>query len=96
MGRMFNPPHPGEVLRDGVFDGTKITVTKAAGQLGVTRAALSRILNGRAGISPDMAVRLAKWLGHSPDSWLRMQMDYDLWQAERRSHPNVRRLKHAA
>ena len=96
MGRMFNPPHPGEVLRDGVFDGTKITVTKAAGQLGVTRAALSRILNGRAGISPDMAVRLAKWLGHSPESWLRMQMDYDLWQAERRPHPNVRRLKHAA
>ncbi len=96
MGRMFNPPHPGEVLRDGVFDGTQITVTEAAGQLGVTRAALSRILNGRAGISPDMAVRLGKWLGHSPESWLRMQMDYDLWQAERRPHPNVRRLKQAA
>lgn len=62
----------------------------------VTRAALSRILNGRAGISPDMAVRLGKWLGHSPESWLRMQMDYDLWQAERRPHPNVRRLKQAA
>ena len=96
MGRMFNPPHPGEVLRDGVFDGTQITVTDAAKQLRVTRAALSRILNGRAGISPDMAVRLGKWLGHSPESWLRMQMDYDLWQAERRPHPNVRRLKHAA
>ena len=96
MGRMFNPPHPGEVLRDGVFDGTQITVTEAAEQLGITRAALSRILNGRAGISPDMAVRLGKWLGHSPESWLRMQMDYDLWQAERRPHPNVRRLKHAA
>ena len=96
MGRMFNPPHPGEVLRDGVFDGTQITVTEAAEQLGITRAALSRILNGRAGISPDMAVRLGKWLGHSPESWLRMQMDYDLWQAERRPHPNVRRLKQAA
>ena len=96
MGRMFNPPHPGEVLRDGVFDGTQITVTDAAKQLRVTRAALSRILNGRAGISPDMAVRLGKWLGQSPESWLRMQMDYDLWQAERRPQPNVRRLKHAA
>jgi addiction module HigA family antidote len=96
MGRMFNPPHPGEVLRDGVLDGTGITVTDAARQLGVTRAALSRILNGRAGISPDMAVRLGKWLDHSPESWLRMQMDYDLWQAERRPRPSIRPLKRAA
>lgn len=96
MGRMFNPPHPGEVLRDGVLDGTGITVTEAARQLGVTRATLSRILNGRAGISPDMAVRLGKWLDHSPESWLRMQMDYDLWQAQRRPRPSIRRLKWAA
>ena len=96
MGRMFNPPHPGEVLRDGVLDGTGITVTEAARQLGVTRAALSRILNGRAGISPDMAIRLGKWLDHSPESWLRMQMDYDLWQAERQPRPSIRRLKRAA
>ena len=96
MGRMFNPPHPGEVLRDGVLDGTGITVTEAARQLGVTRAALSRILNGRAGISPDMAVRLGKWLDHSPESWLRMQMDYDLWQAQRRPRPSIRPLKRAA
>ena len=96
MGRMFNPPHPGEVLRDGVLDGTGITVTEAARQLGVTRAALSRILNGRAGISPDMAVRLGKWLDHSPESWLRMQMDYDLWQVERRPRPSIRPLTRAA
>ena len=96
MGRMFNPPHPGEVLRDGVLDGTGITVTEAARQLRVTRAALSRILNGRAGISPDMAVRLGKWLDHSPESWLRMQMDYDLWQAERRPRASIRPLKRAA
>ena len=96
MGRMFNPPHPGEVLRDGVLDGTGITVTEAARQLRVTRAALSRILNGRAGISPDMAVRLGKWLDHSPESWLRMQMDYDLWQAQRRPRPSIRPLKWAA
>jgi addiction module HigA family antidote len=96
MGRLFNPPHPGEVLRDGVLDGTGITVTEAARQLGVTRAALSRILNGRAGISPDMAVRLGKWLDHSPESWLRMQMDYDLWQAERQPRPSIRPLKRAA
>lgn len=78
MMRMHNSPHPGEVLKDGVFDDGGITVTEAARQLGVSRVQLSRLLNGRAGVSADMAVRLALWLGGSPESWLRMQADYDL------------------
>lgn len=96
MGRMFNPPHPGEVLKDGVFEGGGISVTDAARQLGVSRVQLSRLLNGRAGVSADMAIRLAMWLGGSPESWLRMQTDYDLWQSQQRGRPIVKRLKRAA
>ena len=83
MSRMFNPPHPGEVLKDGVMvDG--VTVTGLAKQLGVTRVALSRVLNAHAGISADMAIKLARVFGGSAESWLYMQANYDLWQAERR------------
>lgn len=63
MSRMFNPPHPGETLREDVLPALGLTVTEAATQLGVTRAALSRVLNGRAAISPVMALRLEGWLG---------------------------------
>lgn len=63
MTRIFNPPHPGETLRDDVLPALGLSVTEAASQLGVTRAALSRILHGHAGISPDMALRLEAWLG---------------------------------
>ena len=83
MTRMHNPPHPGEVLRDGVFTNTDITVTGFAERLGVTRVMLSRVLNKKAGISADMAVRLATALGTSPETWLHMQANYDLWQAEK-------------
>ena len=83
MARMYNPPHPGEVLRDGVFADTGITVTEFASRIGVTRVALSRVLNGKAGISADMAVRLAAALGGSAESWLHMQANYDLWKAEK-------------
>lgn len=84
MSRMFNPPHPGEVLKDGVMvEG--VTVTGLAKQLGVTRVALSRVLNAHAGISADMALKLARVFGGSPESWLYMQANYDLWQAERRA-----------
>lgn len=84
MSRMFNPPHPGEVLKDGVMvEG--VTVTGLAKQLGVTRVALSRVLNARAGISADMALKLARVFGGSAESWLYMQANYDLWQAERRA-----------
>ena len=83
MTRMFKPPHPGEVLRDGVFTDSNLTVTKFAQRLGVTRVALSRVINGKAGISAGMAVRLAAALGGSGESWLHMQANYDLWQAEK-------------
>lgn len=99
MSRMHNPPHPGEVLRDGVFADTRITVTDLAKRLGVTRVALSRVLNGKAAISADMAVRLAAALGGRAESWLHMQANYDLWLAEkalRGKVAKIARLKRAA
>jgi antitoxin HigA-1 len=80
---MHNPPHPGEVLRDGVFTDPIISVTSFAQRLGVARGTLSRMLNGKAGISADMALRLAAALGGTAQSWLHMQANYDLWQAEK-------------
>jgi addiction module HigA family antidote len=87
--RMHNPPHPGSVLRD-YLQG--VSVTNAARHLGVTRVALSRILNGSAGISADMALRLSDALGTSPDLWSGMQAQYDLWQASRKKRKKVGRL----
>ncbi len=89
---MHNSPHPGEVLRDGVFTDTRLTVTEFARRLGVTRVALSRVLNGRAAISAEMAVRLGAVLGGSAESWLKMQADYDLWQARKRLRNQVARI----
>ncbi len=82
MTRIFNPPHPGEVLRDGVFNGTGITITAFAQRIGVTRVTLSNVLNGKNGISADMAVRLAAALGGSAESWLNLQLQYDLANSE--------------
>ena len=93
---MHNPPHPGEVLRDGVFKDTGITVTNFARRLGVTRVALSRILNGHAAISAEMAVRLDAVLGGSAESWLTMQANYDLWQARRKLGRQVLRIARSA
>ncbi|MEM5325616.1 HigA family addiction module antitoxin [Paraburkholderia sp. JHI2823] len=91
--RMHNPPHPGETLRDDILPELGLTVTEAAAQLGVTRAALSRVLNGHAGISPEMALRLEAWLGEDnggrADLWLAMQVAYDLWQARAKGLPRV-------
>ncbi len=81
--RMHNPPHPGEVLRELCLEPLDLSVTRAAEALGVSRKTLSAILNGRAGISPEMALRLAKAFGTSAESWLNQQMQYDLWVAER-------------
>ena len=89
--RMHNPPHPGEVLRDGVFTDSQISVTDFAARLGVTRVALSRVLNGKAGISADMALRLAA-LGGSAHSWLHMQANYDLWNAEKSLKKTVAKI----
>ena len=84
--RMHNPPHPGSVLRE--YLGA-MSVTDAASHLGVTRAALSRILNGSAGISAGMALKLSDALGTSPDLWIGMQAQYDLWRASQRHHKRV-------
>lgn len=81
--KMHNPPHPGEVLRELCLEPLDLTVTEAAQALGVSRKTLSKILNGRAGISPEMAVRLSLAFGTTAESWMNQQMQYDLWHAER-------------
>ncbi len=78
---MFNPAHPGEILREDYLAPLEITVTGAAQHLGVTRKALSELLNARSGVSPTMAIRLEKAGLGKADHWLRMQMQHDLWQA---------------
>jgi addiction module HigA family antidote len=90
---IFNPAHPGEVLRDYLGD---MTVGEAASRLGVTRAHLSRILNGRAGVTPPMSLRLSAALGTSPDFWLKMQVQRDLWLAKKAKQPRIRRFPHLA
>lgn len=82
---MQNPPHPGEIVRAECLDPLGLTVTRAAEGLGVTRQALSDLVNGHAGISVEMAIRLSKAFGSSPETWLGMQMAYDLWQARGRA-----------
>lgn len=89
MSRMHNPPHPGAVLHEWLPD---VSVTQAATQLGITRAYLSRILHGHAGISADMALRLSDLLGTSAELWLGMQSAYDLWRAAQQPRPLVARL----
>jgi addiction module HigA family antidote len=97
MSTMHNPPHPGETLRDDVLPTLGLSVTEAAAQLGVTRAALSRVLNGRAAISPEMALRLQRWLGEDHGGragvWLGMQATYDLWQAQKNAGAKLNRIK---
>src|SRR4030042_2009385 len=80
--RMHNPPHPGEIIREFCIEPLNLSVTEAADALGVTRKTLSALLNGRAGISPEMALRLSKVIGRSPEGWLRLQLQFDLWKAE--------------
>jgi addiction module HigA family antidote len=80
--RMHNPPHPGEIIRELCIVPLDLTVTKAAEALGVTRKTLSTLLNGRAGISPEMALRLSKVFGRTSEGWLRLQLQFDLWKAE--------------
>ena len=91
--RMFNPPHPGEVLREMCLDPLGLTVTQAANALRVSRKTVSAILNGRAGISPEMAVRLSLAFGTSSELWLNLQVQHDLARAEqKRAGLRVRRL----
>ncbi len=94
---MKNPPHPGEVIRDAIENGLGLTVTAAAEGLGVSRKTLSQILNGRASVSTEMAIRLEKGIGSSAAAWLRMQMAHDLALAQRTARNiKVKRLAKAS
>ena len=91
--RMHQPPHPGEILRELCLAPLQLSVTEAADSLGVSRNTLSAILNGRAGISPEMAIRLSIAFNTTAESWLHQQMQHDLWLAERsRKRLRVRKL----
>jgi len=94
--RTHNPPHPGEVLADTVLGENGLSLSEFARKLGLSRATLSRVVNGRAAISADMALRLAAALGGSPESWLVMQASYDLWKAARKKRPKIELIKLAA
>lgn len=78
---MYNPPHPGEIVKYECLEPLGLTVTRAAEGLGVTRQALSSLLNEKSGMSVDMALRLSQAFGSTPKTWLRLQMAYDLWRA---------------
>jgi len=91
--KMKNPPHPGRIVRQECIEPLGLTVTAAARALGVTRQALNNLVNLKAGISPDMAIRLSKAFGSSPEVWLGLQLDYDLAQAEKKADKiKVRRV----
>jgi addiction module HigA family antidote len=79
---MHNPPHPGEIIKELCLEPLELSVTAAAEALGVSRKTLSSIINGKAGISPEMAVRLSIAFNTSSESWLNQQSQYDLWRAE--------------
>lgn len=89
MMQMYNPPHPGEIIKELCLEPLGLTVTRAAAALGVSRKTLSAILNGRAGISPEMAIRLSMAFDTSAESWLNQQIQYDLWLA-RQSQPGIK------
>ncbi len=91
--RMKNPPHPGRIVRQECIEPLNLTVTEAAKRLGVTRQALNNLVNEKAGISPQMAIRLSKAFGSSPEVWLGIQMEYDLAQIEKEAERiKVRRI----
>lgn len=89
---MHSPPHPGEVLREDVIAPLGLSVTDAAERLAMSRVALSRVLNGKAGISPDLAIRLEQAGASTAQAWIAMQANYDLWRAMLQKQPPVRPL----
>jgi antitoxin HigA-1 len=89
---MINPPHPGELLREDVIDELGLSVTETAHRLGMSRVALSRVLNGRASISPDLAIRLEIAGVSTAKAWLAMQINYDLAQARQHTQPHIQPL----
>jgi antitoxin HigA-1 len=82
--RMHNPAHPGELVREECLLPLELSVTEGARVLGITRQALSNLINGHSGVSPEMAIRLEKAFGSTAEAWLRMQLNYDIWQARQR------------
>jgi addiction module HigA family antidote len=92
---MHNPAHPGEILRDLYLKPLGVSITGAADALGVTRKHISAIVNGRAPVSADMAIRLAGALGTEPEIWVNMQAQYDLWEAAQKAPPKVKVLSAA-
>jgi addiction module HigA family antidote len=86
------PPHPGEILREDVLPAVGISVPQAARDLGVSRQYLHKILRGEVSITVDMAVKLGKLVGNGPGLWLRMQQAHDLWHAERRLAPELKKI----
>jgi antitoxin HigA-1 len=90
---MHNPPHPGSVLKDAVIDALDLTVTEAAERLDVDRITLSRLINGQAAVSVEMALRLAKALNTTPDVWLGVQNDYDVWHTRKNRKLNLARVR---
>ena len=92
---MKNPPHPGRIVRQDCIEPLGLTITSAAKVLGVTRRALNNLVNGKAGISPEMAVRVSKAFGGSPDMWLRLQANYDLARL-RADEIDVKRYRRAS
>lgn len=93
---MHNPPHPGEILKEDVIAPLELSVTEAASRLAMSRVAFSRVLNGKAGFSPDLAVRLEQAGAGTARAWMMMQANYDLWQAMQHEQPPTRRLQGAA
>jgi antitoxin HigA-1 len=89
--RMHNPPHPGKIIKKLCIEPSGLTVSDAAKALGVTRKTVSELINGKSGISPEMALRLSKVFGRSAEGWLQLQMQYDLWQAGKKV--NLKSLK---
>ena len=90
---MHNPIHPGLIIRDDVLPELQLSVNDAAEQLGVSSVTLSRVINGRSAITAEMALRVGKWVGNGPEIWLRMQGQYDLWQAKKKGDLKVKKAK---
>lgn len=94
---MHNPPHPGESILDLCLEPLGLSITDAAAHLGVSRKHLSTVINGHAGVSAELAIRLAKAFGGSAETWVRLQATYDLWQAQQgAARIKVRRIPHVA
>ena len=91
MSNMHNPAHPGEVLREWLPE--QMTVTQAAKELQISRVTLSKVLNGKAGVTAGMALRLSAWLGTTPDVWLEMQTQWNLWLANQQPRPDIRPME---